>query len=269
MSNSDNRKRIQTLIEIVVILVFCVLTLVLDYVKISYVDHELRNKYISKIIQQSCGGIAAIVLMYRLGIQLFGKPQHLLYMIPCLIIAVDNFQFSSFFHGNMQLVHGEAIDIILFALYCLTVGIFEECIFRGVIFAVLAGLFSRDKKGMLWTYVCSSVVFGIAHIFNGNILQVGYTILTGGLFAFAMMKTKNIFCAALVHSVYNFGGLFFETLERFGLGSGVVFDMGTIITMLVVCVITGAFVLYSVWKYPKEEQEELYKKLGITEKRKN
>lgn len=269
MSNPDNRKRIRNLIEIAVILIFCVLTLVLDYVKISYVDHELRNKYISKIIQQSCGAIAAILLMYRLGIQLFGKPQHLLYMIPCLIIAVDNFQFSSYFHGNMQLVHGEAVDILLFALYCLTVGLFEECIFRGVIFAVIAGLFSKDKKGLLWTYLFSSLVFGIAHIFNGNILQVGYTILTGGLFAFAMMKTKNIFCAALVHAVYNFGGLFFETADRFGLGNGVVFDTGTIVTMFVVCVLTGAFVVYSVWKYSREEQEELYKKLGISMKKKD
>lgn len=273
MSKQDSQKRVQNIIEIVVILLFCALTLLFDYIKINYVEHELRNKYISKIIQQGCGGMAAILLMYRLNIRLFGKPQNFLYMIPCLIIAIDNFQFSSYFNGRFELVHGEAIDIILFTVYCLSVGIFEECIFRGIIFSVLAGLFSRDKKGLLLTYVFSSVIFGVAHIFNGNVLQVGYTILTGGLFAFAMMKTKNIFCAAFVHALYNFGGLFFETADRFGLGNGGgaggMLDVGTMITMLIVCVIVGAFILYSVWKYPQEEQEELYKKLGVSMKKKN
>lgn len=268
MSNKEKGKSLQNVLEIAVILLLCGLTLVLDYLKINYVEDELRNKYLSKIIQQGCGGIAAILLMRRLNIRLFGKPQHMLYMIPCLLIAIDNFQFSSYFQGNMQLVHNEPIDFLLFGLYCLSVGLFEECIFRGVIFAVVAGLFSKDKKGLWLTYITSSVVFGIAHIFNGSILQVGYTILTGGLFAFALMKTKNIFCSAFVHALYNFGGLLFETAERFGLGNGVVFDVGTVITMLVVCLTLGAFVLYSVFKYSAEEQKELYRKLGVSMKQK-
>lgn len=268
VSNHSNQKDIRNLVEVALILLFCGLTLALDYIKIEYVSHVLRNKYISKIIQQGCGGVAAILLMRRLGIRLFGKPEQLLYLIPCLLIAVDNFQFSAYFNGLMQLIHKEPLDFILFSLYCLSVGLFEECIFRGVIFTVFAGLFTKDKKGLLLTFVASSVTFGVAHIFNGNILQVGYTILTGGLFAFALMKTKNIFCAAFVHAVYNFSGLLFETAERFGLGNGVVFDMGTIITMAVVSVVLGAFILYSVWKYTEVEQIELYKKLGVSMKKK-
>ena len=267
MAEKDTQKSLHNIIEIIVILLFCALTLMFDYVKIDYVDHELRNQYISKIIQQGCGSIAAILLMYRLNIRLFGKPQHMLYMIPCLMIAIDNFQFSSYFKGRFELIHGEAVDVLLFTLYCLSVGLFEECIFRGIIFSVLAGVFSRDRKGFLLTYVATSVVFGLAHIFNGNILQVGYTVLTGGLFAFALMKTKNIFCAAFVHALYNFCGLFFETADHFGLGNGGgaygMLDIGTMITMAVVCVTVGAFVLYSVWKYPEEEQRDLYKKLSV------
>lgn len=267
MANKTTQKDIRNILEIAIILLFCGLTLAFDYIKIDFVAHELRNKYLSKIIQQSCGGIGAILLMKRLGIRLFSKPQHLLYMIPCLLIAIDNFQFSAYFNGHMQLIHKEPLDFILFGLYCLSVGLFEECIFRGVIFTVFAGLFTKDKKGLLFTFVASSVTFGLAHIFNGSILQVGYTILTGGLFGFALMKTKNIFCAAFVHALYNFGGLLFETAERFGLGNGVFFDMGTVITMAVVSVVLGVFVLYSVWKYTEEEQIELYQKLGISIKK--
>ena len=106
------KKDIRNIIEIAIILLFCGLTLALDYIKIDYVAHELRNKYLSKIIQQGCGGIAAIFLMLRLKIRLFGKPQHLLYLIPCLLIAIDNFQFSSYFNGHMQLVHDAPIDFL-------------------------------------------------------------------------------------------------------------------------------------------------------------
>ena len=52
-----------------------------------------------------------------------------------------------------------------------------------------------------------------------------------------------------------------------GLGSGVVFDMGTTITMLIVSIIVGIFVLYKVFKYTDAERNELYDCLGVKEKK--
>lgn len=271
MQNVNTRQRIRNYIQLSIIAVLCALTLVLDFIDISYTDNVDRNRFIGKIVQQSLGSLAAIFLMIRLKIHLFNKPQYWLYLIPCLIIAIDNFQFSSYFKGNMQLVNGKPLDFILFGGYCLAVGLFEECIFRGIIFSVLASCFSYDKKGLWKTYIVSSVLFGAAHLFNGfsvaTILQIGYSTLTGGLFAFVLLKTKNIFCCAFVHALYNFCGLLFEIPERMGLGSGVVFDLGTAITMLIVCVIMGAFILYSVFKYSDDEVGVLYEKLGIPPKK--
>lgn len=273
MQNTEAQKRIRNIAEITIILVLCLATLALDFIKINYVENEFRNKFLSKIIQQGLGAVAAILLMRRLKIRLFGIPQKWLYLIPCLIVAIDNFQWVSFINGNMQLVHSEPMDFVFFGLYCLAIGTFEECIFRGVIFSVLAGIFSKDKIGLWKTYIASSVIFGAAHLFNGfsfgTLLQVGYTVLTGGLFAFTLLKTKNIFCCAVVHAIYNFGGLLFETADRMGLGSGVVFDTGTVLTMLIVSVLIGCFVLYSVHKYTIEEQTELYQKLGVSMEKKD
>ena len=271
MQNTNTRERIWNYLQLAIIAVLCALTLALDFINISYTDNVDRNRFIAKIVQQSLGAAAAILLMVRLKIRLFNKPQYWLYLIPCLIIAIDNFQFSSYFKGNMQLVNDKPLDFILFGGYCLAVGLFEECIFRGIIFSVLASCFSYDKKGLWKTYIVSSVIFGAAHLFNGislaTILQIGYSTLTGGLFAFVLLKTKNIFCCAFVHALYNFGGLLFEIPERMGLGTGIVFDLGTVITMLIVCVIMGAFVLYSVFKYSEEEVRELYGKLGLSPKK--
>ena len=257
-------------ISLILILAISFLTLVLEFCKINYTSNTLHNAYISKIIQQGIGGIAVVLLLLRLKIKLFNAPQNWLYLIPALLIALDNFQWSSFFHGNMEMIHDQPADILLFAGYCLSVGMFEEFIFRGIIFAVLLGYFPKTQEGLWKAYIASCLVFALAHLFNGlsfgTILQVGYTFLTGGLFGFVLLKTKNLFCCGVIHAIYNFCGLLFETPERMGLGGGVVFDTGTVLTMLFVSLILGAFVLYSIYKYPESERKELYLRLDIKEK---
>ena len=262
-----SKKKIGDKIEALVILGLCIVTLLFDIVKITYTENSLHNAYLSKIIQLGIGSIAVCLLLRRIGIKLFGVPKKCLYLIPCVIVAIDNMQWSSFLTGKMELINTQPIDFVLFAGYCLVVGIFEESIFRGLIFNVLAGRFSKDKKGLWKVVIGSSLLFSLAHLLNGfsllTIMQVGYTFLTGGLFCFVLLKTKNVFCAGFIHALYNFCGLLFEIPERMGLGNGVVFDIGTILTMFVISVIALFFVLYSIKKYTIEEQMELYERMGV------
>ncbi len=263
------KERLQKGIEIAVILLFGAFTLVCDFLPISYVKDELQNRLLAKSVQQLCGAAVAIWLTVKLNMRIFGKVENWLYLLPCLVIAVDNFPFFAYFQDKTAFVRTGAVDIALFALSCFTTGLFEELVFRGILFNLLAGCFSGDKRGLWTSYVLSSVVFGVAHLLNGfslaTLLQVGYTILTGGLFAFCFLKTKNILCPAFVHGLYNFCGLLLDTQ---GLGTGVVFDLGTTLTMLFVSVLVGVFVLYNVWIYPEEERVELYKRLNIITKEK-
>ena len=251
------------------IIALCVATCVMEFVKISFTGNAFRDGMLSKILQQTFGSVAMILLMVRSGLRLFDKPQNLLYLVPCLVIAIDNFPFYSYFQGNMQWVRTEFVDVFLFSLYCLTVGIFEESIFRGIVFYAIASRFSKDRQGFIKTYILSSVVFGLAHlmnIFGGNVgavvLQIGYSTLTGGLFAFALLKTQNIFCAGIVHAVYNFCGLL---LSERGLGSGVVFDFGTGAIMAVISIAIGIFFLIHVFKHSDKDRTELYSKLKLND----
>ena len=111
------------------------------------------------------------------------------------------------------------------------------------------------------------MLFGGAHIFNafsgnigGALLQVAYSTLTGGLFAFVLIKTHNVICCGFVHGLYNFCGLL---LSAQGLGNGVVFDVGTTVITLIIAIIVGIFVLISLKGYKEEERICLYKELGI------
>ena len=264
MSNSNSPKKERDILMIVAIAVLCLATVLLDFLSITYVSDEFLNRMIAKTLQQSCGIGAAVLLMIKTELKLFSKPQNLLYLIPCLIIAIDNFPFWSYFSGNMHLVRSDTLDFVLFGTYCLSVGIFEECIFRGIIFSVLASRLSRDRKGFIQTYVISSFLFGAAHIFNGfsfeTLLQICYTTLTGGLFAFALIKTKNIFCCGVIHAIYNFCGLL---MAEQGMGSGIVFDVGTTVSMAIVSIMVGIFVLREVFTCSDDEIRELYAKLGV------
>ena len=109
------RRRIYNYIEVAVIVILCTLTEILDFVKIEYLNDDLRNRLLSKIIQQACGSVAGILLLRRLNVKILGKPVNWLYLIPCLIIAIDNFQFSSYFNGEIELIRTGALDIFLFA----------------------------------------------------------------------------------------------------------------------------------------------------------
>ncbi len=266
MYKQKKKNQIWNSIEIVSIFLLLAFTLLTDFIKIPYSKNAFYNRLLSKTIQQSCGSIAAILLFRRLEFHLFKGISNPLYLLPCLLIALNNMQWSALFNGKMQLLQKDAISFILFALYCLSTGLFEELIFRGILFGLIVNKFPKSKKGFLLAYLSSALLFGLAHLLNGfsasTFLQVGYSILTGGLFAFCLIKTKNIFCCAMLHSVYNFCGLLFDASQ--GLGSGVVFDLGTILSMLIIDIIIGVFILYKVWTYTDDERKQLYNQFKIT-----
>lgn len=219
--------------------------LVSYFIKIQYVQDEYYNNFISKIIQNVGGFIVVLIYAKYLNIKLFAPVKNFAFIIPCLIIAINNLQWYALLNGKMQLIHTTIKDYLLFSGYCLSIGLFEEVVFRGIIFTFLLGYFRKDKKGLFVSCVLSSIIFGLMHLFNGfsmgTLLQVCYTTLTGLLFAICYVKTKNILIPAIVHSIYNFCGMLFS-LE--GLGSGVVFDTGTVVVMAIVDVLVAIYIIY-------------------------
>lgn len=268
----QSKEKLNNFISSCIIAVCCIACMLFEIIQIKYVKDSLYNRLISDTLPLLFGSAAIILLLKRNGAKIFSSVENLLYLIPCLIIAVDNFPWYSYFQGNMRITRGGLMDYLLFSCYCLLTGIFEECIFRGMIFSIIASYFSNDKKGFLKTYVLSSVIFGAAHLLNvfvganvgATLLQVAYSTLTGGLFAFAFIKTKNVMFAALTHAIYNFCGLLFSSTQ--GLGNGVIFDFPTGLIMAIISIIVGSFVLYGVWTYSEEERKSLYKKLNIHQK---
>lgn len=182
-------------------------------------------------------------------------------ILPAFAVAINNFPFVSFLSGDCSL-DASVPDILLFAMFCLSVGFFEEIAFRGCVLMYLLKKRSDSKKGIFMAIFWSSVVFGLIHLVNlitdspiAVILQIGYSALIGALCSLVLLATKNIWLCVMLHATYNFVG---NVIPK--LGGGVMWTAGQIAFTAVVAV---AVTVYSVWfflKMPVSRATELYEK---------
>ncbi|NLK96698.1 MAG: CPBP family intramembrane metalloprotease [Epulopiscium sp.] len=88
-----------------------------------------------------------------------------------------------------------------FVYAILGVALAEELIFRGYIFNKLLEI--KDSRWL--AIIISSVLFGLFHIFNGNILQVIITAFLGFLFCIFREKIKGCTLISLIiaHGIYD------------------------------------------------------------------
>ena len=87
-------------------------------------------------------------------------------------------------------------------LYCIvSVGAVEELVFRGILYEKLR----RIGGSELPAFIISSVMFGLFHIFNGNIIQMFLTAGIGMIFCLCRLKIKNCSTLSLIiaHGVYD------------------------------------------------------------------
>lgn len=87
-------------------------------------------------------------------------------------------------------------------LYCIAaVGLVEEFIFRGFIYNKIKKISGNDMAAV----IVSSVLFGLFHILNGNIVQMIMTALLGALWCLCRLKIKNCTLLSLIiaHGIYD------------------------------------------------------------------
>lgn len=175
------------------------------------------------------------------------RPSALLYALPALLIAVNNFPWVSFLAGDCSM-SAEAGDILFYAFICLCVGLFEEIAFRGCVLMLLLKKRTHTKLAVFMAIFWSSVVFGAIHLVNilvsspiAVLLQIGYSALIGGMCSLVLLETGSIWACVLVHAVYNFcGGL----VPRFG--TGMIWTAPEVALTAVLAIIV---IVYCVWRF--------------------
>lgn len=237
--------------------------IVLSIVDITIFDNQLANEMFTSSISRFIGGIVFVIILCSLGYRAlfrFNGPlvKALLIVLLGLLIAINNFPIIAYL-DNRAAITEPTYTIYLFIIECISIGFFEEVVFRGLILIFLLQQFSNTKKGMYKAIILSSALFGLIHLINvfsganiGNtILQIGYSFLMGMMWAVVYLKTRNIWYSVLLHATYNFFGL---VLFRLGYVNGRYDNITIITTVLLALIVSGYMIFVSFKINPKKLQ---------------
>lgn len=256
-----NCKLNKILLGIAVLLAVC--AVVLSFVEIPFSKDGQTQALLNAGVTRFFAGIAAVLTIIITGgtealkIKKEGLFKNLIWCLPCLLVALANFPFTALISGAAKIERYDLIPLLIF--YCFSIALMEEAVFRGIIHQAI----SEKLKGRAFcdakAVIISSAVFALWHLFNLfegasvplTFLQVGYTFLTGAMFASALIKTGNLWISVLLHAIFDFGGFIVTEL---GTGSG--WDLGFWILTAICGLICAVHVCCYLLKNKKSPQDD-------------
>ena len=260
MIEKNNEIKI-TIAQKIIVVILIILMMVFEFVDFQFLGSGIDHSMIKNSILRFLGGTIFIVMIISLGyrwiFQFKTLGKSLMIIIPALIMSINNFPIIAFFDGRAVLTE-PAYRVLLFLIECLSVGFFEEIVFRGIILLFLLKKFAHEKHGILLSIVISSAIFGGSHIFNilsgasvgDTILQIGYSFLVGMMWAILYLKTGNIWLTMILHATYNFFG---QVMFYLGAVNGR-YDICTVVITIVLALIIA---FYSIILYKQLDNKIL------------
>lgn len=143
-------------------------------------------------------------------------------IITGLAVCVANFPFTTIASGDLVFTRLEYLP--LYILLCVSISLFEEFLFRGLLLPMLLDRMHRSKAGIILAIILSSALFGVSHFLNlfqgadviATLVQVGYAFFVGCLCCVVMLESGSLLWPVLFHVVFNLGGL----MESAGIAVG-------------------------------------------------
>lgn len=236
---------------IITVLLYAVGAVSVPYVQLAEwlkVGKELELLF--GFLTKSLCSILPIYLIFQFGFaDLFklnkDKLKGMIFTIPAFLVMLNNLPFIPVISGYMS-INSTFFKSLTYILYCLSIGVLEETVFRGIVLPLLLYKFSKDKKGVFWAIILSSAIFGGMHLFNlfGGFspmvfLQVGYAFLIGAVCGFTLVASGNIYLPILFHALFDVGGLLLSE----GLAEGVLWSTANIVWTAISSVVLAVFIV--------------------------
>lgn len=176
----------------------------------------LENNYLTKSVFKLILALVVILLLrqYRFSFKIPSTKNIILSLVFALGLIV--FAFNSLFRILKDKgfeITGE--KIFIFLLSCLTVGLFEELLFRKFTFEYVKKSM-ENASGHIWkAIIISSLIFAFAHssnVFSSNVVSL--SVINQIVFAFGIgiilqalfIRFKNIIIVVAIHGIINFFG---------------------------------------------------------------
>ena len=250
-------------ITLIVIFLVAVTALVLSLVpQVVFIADEEINKVLKDAITRLCfGGLFFYLIItskWKDQLKFHLDIKALLWSVPVILVALVNYPYSSLILGTSHIIKGEFAWVLV--LYCLSVSILEELFFRILLFSFILEKLQNKKHYYFITIILTSVIFGLWHLVNlitgapiiATLMQVGYTFLIGCMLSVTFTVSKNIWFCILVHSIFDIGGFIITII-----GEGDFQDMWFWILTITMMVICGAWILITLLRINKKENEKL------------
>lgn len=168
--------------------------------------------------------IFIILKLYKLKIG-FGKKSLVkgIFWFGSMLCIASMFNFLGGYQ-NPEINFIQALPmIIMFLVFALSVGLYEEIVFRGLIFGLFRKYFGESKKGIYTSVLLSALIFGCVHFLNlivypgliiTTIAQVISASFVGVLFAVIYFRTENLLPCIILHTIFDFAGYFWFSFAK-------------------------------------------------------
>ena len=193
---------------------------------------ELLAKFIAGIIVRLLLLCFVIYLIFKLNLNKFTgldskmQMKNLHAALIALAIIVIGILSNWKIYSSIDLT-----KLILFITSVITIGFFEEFVFRGMVLPLFIKSLHEKKQVLYLSVILSSFLFGSIHFINllsqsGNLggitSQVFFSFSIGVFFGGLMLRTENIIVPSIIHGLVNFafgaGELKSETIVRISEG---------------------------------------------------
>lgn len=218
MTNLEKSAKKDTVSMIITVLLYGAGAASVPYVWLSNLFGGLKEvEWLVAFVVKTACAILPVYLIFQFGFSDLlkvnsKKLKASLLTLPAFLVMVNNFPFVPIKLGNMS-INATFLKFLTYSLFCLSIGVLEETVFRGCLLPLCMLKCSKDKKGLFWAIVLSSALFGAMHLLNllggfspAVFLQVGYSFLIGLVCGFSLVVSGNIFLPILFHAIFDFGG---------------------------------------------------------------
>lgn len=189
---------------------------------IYYYESEILCKVFFKCI------FILISLFFVCQFKFLKKLKSIKNELPYILFTISITTYS-FFHVSSLEVDNALISIfdnLLFLIYCIAVGMFEELFFRIFIFFFLLKILDKKKKRLIYSIILTSFIFGFSHLTNllnpefeniSVINQILFAISIGIILQSIFIRTRSLILIICLHALINYHGSYknhlYETTE--------------------------------------------------------
>lgn len=188
-----------------------------------------REYYLWSIGAETLGAIltfciiSILGLRKKIGLQCPGFVYGLVIGSLMLAYSIIYFIINTATYGIQNFIIPNAVDLFLVALMMISVALFEELLFRGLLLNTFLNRFDNTTRNMILCVFFSSILFGSSHFINLivrpellvlTLCQAIYTVFAGVFFAAVYLKSKNLWAVIFYHALFDIAStVFYEILS--------------------------------------------------------